>query len=89
MAKTKTTKTETKQVKTTKTPAKKTVAEQNKPKITFIANPPAYTRLVELAQLHPTSTPVELRIFAQTDPEVVDILDGYIQDGKGNELVEF
>lgn len=87
MAKTKTTKTEPKQVKTTKTTAKKTVAEQSKPKITFIAKPGAFTKLTELVQLHPTATANVLRAIT-TDEDVRELLDKQIADGKGNEPVD-
>ncbi len=77
--------------KTTKTTTKKTTAKVTEPKQvkTEPKQSEAYARLKELAQLHPTSTPATLKLFAQNDAEVVEILDKYIDKGLGNELVEF
>ena len=75
-------KAETKEVKTKKTTTKTAKQIETKPS-------EAYARLKEIAQLHPTATPTMLKVFAQADAEVVEILDGYIAKGLGNDIVEF
>ena len=73
--------------KVVKAETKQVETKQNKPKITFIAKPGAFTKLTELVQLHPTATANVLRAIT-TDEDVKELLDKQIAEGKGNEPVD-